>query len=116
MRLDATVLVVRMEPSTTEKASHIIFQAVGKHNQRVSEDQRLELSADTVLFGADGTLDSLQFVSLIVAIEEMVEEEFELQVVLADERTLNRTPSPFQTLGSLAAYVSELIEEEDLGQ
>jgi acyl carrier protein len=100
----------------TEKVLEIIYQAVEQHNDRPSDLAPLEKSKDAVLFGEDGKLDSLQFVSLIVGIEELVQDAFDVPVVLADDRALSRTPSPFQTLGSLADYLVELLEEEGVGQ
>lgn len=98
-----------------EKVLEIIYKAVGKHNQRASGEQQLEQTPDTVLFGSEGMLDSLQFVSLILGIEEMVQDEFKVPVAVADDRALTRTPSPFLTLGSLADYLSELLEEKAVG-
>ena len=104
-----------MATSETERVLNIIFLVVGEHNQRSSENYRLEPAPDTVLMGAEGTLDSLQLVSLILEIEEMVQKEFDVPVSVANDQALTRSPSPFQTLGSLAEYVSELLAEEGSG-
>jgi len=99
-----------------EKVLEIIYQAVDQHNDRPSDDAPLAKSTDTVLFGEDGKLDSLKFVSLVIGIEERIQDEFDIPVVLADDRALSRTPSPFQSLGSLADYLVELLEEEAVGK
>jgi len=98
-----------------EKILEIIYKAVGKHNQRASAEQQLKQTPDTVLFGSEGMLDSLQFVSLILSIEEMVQEELEASVAVADDRALSRDPSPYLTLCSLAEYIRELMEEQEVG-
>ena len=104
-----------MATAEIEKILEIIYKAVGMHNQKASAEQRLGQTPDTVLFGSEGMLDSLQFVSLILSIEEMVQEELESPVAVVDDRALSRTPSPFLTLGSLAEYIGELMEEEEVG-
>lgn len=68
-------------------------------------------SEDTVLFGAEGLFDSLALVSLVLAVEEAVEEEHGVSITLADERAMSRSTSPFRSVGSLAAYAEELVAE-----
>jgi len=108
-------LMAFMTTGEIEKVLEIIYDAVRTHNQRASGEQRLEQTPDAVLFGENGVLDSLQFVSLVLAIEEKVQEEFEVSVAVVDDRALTRTPSPFLTLGSLAEFVCELLAEEATG-
>jgi hypothetical protein len=54
-------------------------------------------------------------VSLIVAIEQAVEDELAVSVVLADEKAMSQRSSPFRTVGSLAAYVRARLEERTGG-
>lgn len=81
------------------------------------EEQALEAPAgvgpDTALFGPDGLLDSIALVSLVVAVEEAVEDAHGVSVTLADQRALSRSKSPFRTVGALAAYCRERIEAGD---
>jgi acyl carrier protein len=63
----------------------------------------------TPLFGKRGIINSLGLVSLIVGIEERVSEEFELDVVIADERAMSQKASPFLSIGSLARYIEKLL-------
>lgn len=62
------------------------------------------VAADTQLFGETGLLDSVGLVSLVVAVEQALEDELGLQVGLADERALSQRTSPYRTVGSLADY------------
>jgi acyl carrier protein len=81
-------------------------------NQELPAGLKLAKSADTVLYGQHGQLDSINLVHLIVAVEEQVENEFGVAVTLADERALSMRNSPFATIGSLSAYVSSLLERD----
>ena len=62
------------------------------------------VAPDTPLFGEAGLLDSVGLVSLIVAVEQALEDELGMQVGLADERALSQRSSPYRTVASLADY------------
>jgi len=66
----------------------------------------------TKLFGGDGVLDSLGLVSFVVAVEEAIEDEFNVSLVLADEKAMSRRTSPFGKIKYLIDYVFELINEK----
>ena len=71
-----------------------------------------DLGPRTRLFGRDGVFDSLGLVGLIVAVEEAIEEDYEVHVSLANERAMSEKKSPFVDVGSLAAYIEGLLREE----
>jgi acyl carrier protein len=71
-----------------------------------------QLGDDTRLIGRKGVLDSMGLVTLIVDVEQRLEEEYDLVVVLADERAMSQKHSPFRSVGSLADYVCRLVEED----
>lgn len=68
---------------------------------------------DTVLFGPNGYVDSLGLVTLVAAVEREIEDRFDAFVILADERAMSREKSPFRTVGALAEYAAERIQEEN---
>jgi hypothetical protein len=63
----------------------------------------------TPLLGPGAPLDSLALVTLIVTVEARVADELGRSVTLASEHAMSRTHSPFRTLGTLAAYLDELL-------
>jgi acyl carrier protein len=67
------------------------------------------LNSGTRLFGRDGALDSLGLVTLIVAVEQALEDQYGVSVSLADEKAMSQKHSPYRTIGSLAEYASRLI-------
>ncbi len=67
----------------------------------------------TALIGADATLDSFALVTLIVTVEARVADELGRSITLASEHAMSRAESPFRTLGTLAAYVDELLAPSD---
>ena len=50
-------------------------------------------------------------VSLIVAVEESVSDEFGVEITLADQRAMSQEKSPFLSSASLAEYAGKLIAE-----
>lgn len=92
-----------------ERVLEAVLSAVNEINQQLSVDEQLALSPDAVIFGAEGTLDSLMLVSLIVATEQEIMERLNLTISLSDERTLAKEPSPFRTIGTLAEHIRSLM-------
>jgi acyl carrier protein len=62
------------------------------------------LQAGTALFGAEGFLDSMALVSLVVALEQGIEEKFGVSVTLADAHAMSQERSPYRTIQALAEY------------
>ena len=82
----------------------------------IREEQELdgaeEINAETRLFGDNGMFDSVGLVSLVVAVEEAIEDEYDASVSLADQKAMSQKNSPYRTVGALAEYAGRLIQEE----
>lgn len=70
-----------------------------------------ELTPETRLFGEDGVLDSMGLVTLVVAVEQAIEDEFGRSIGLADEKALSRKRSPYRSVDALAEYAEEQLGE-----
>lgn len=66
-------------------------------------------SPATVLFGPEGALDSLGLVHLIADVESRVAEATGREIIIADERAMSRSRSPFRTIETLVDYLAELL-------
>lgn len=67
------------------------------------------LSEESILFGRDGVLDSMGLVTLIIAVEQAIEDRYDANAGLADEKAMSQEKSPYRTVASLADYaVSQL--------
>jgi acyl carrier protein len=97
-----------------DRITHLIYKAVDQINEQLEEGKKLEKSVETVLFGKSGKLDSLGVVNLIVATEEIIEDEFAVILTIADERAMSQKKSPFRTIGTLSNYVSSLLKENGI--
>jgi len=69
------------------------------------------VSGDTVLVGKDAVLDSLGVVSLIVEVEQRVEEAHGVSVTLANDRAMSQRNSPFRTIGVLTDHLLSMVAE-----
>jgi acyl carrier protein len=67
------------------------------------------VGGDTPLYGDKGLLDSLDLVTLVMAVEQEVETQFGVSLTLADEHALSRKHSPFRTTRSFAEYIEERV-------
>jgi len=71
-----------------------------------------DFNESTYLIGRRSFLDSLTLVSVIVDIEQKVNDEYGVSISIADERAMSQEKSPFRTIGTLAEYVKLLIKEQ----
>jgi len=90
----------------------MIVEAVHELTEQQDLPVSVDLDEQTPLYGQDGLLDSVGLVSLVVAVEQGVEDAFGVSISLADEKAMSQRHSPYRTIGSLAAYASRLIEAE----
>ena len=70
-----------------------------------------DTSDDTVLVGKGAVLDSLGVVSLIVEVEQLVEQQHSVSVTLADDKAMSQKNSPFRTIGALVDHVIAAVKE-----
>ena len=105
--------LIQSKKVMTEKVLEALLSAVQEINLQLPDDGRLEPSPDAVIFGESGKLDSLMLVSLIVAVEQKIQERLGRQILLSDERTLAAVPSPFRTIAALSEHIVALLREKD---
>jgi hypothetical protein len=90
-----------------EQVTQAIYAAMDEVNDLLGPERALEKSPDTTLIGEAGTLDSQEFISLAVALEENVERIFNntlsvIDVLLSEDRgTL--------TVATLAKRIAKLV-------
>jgi acyl carrier protein len=94
-----------------ERVSKAVFSAVDELNTQLPAGVSVEKSLDAPLYGAGGKLESLDFVTLIMEVEEKINAEFGTDITIADENLLSKAKSPFSTLRTLIEYLEELIKQ-----
>lgn len=97
---------------TKENIKEILVKIVIEETKALIDTDK-NLNGNTVLLGAEGILDSMGLVSLIVAVEQDVEDEFGKEITIADAKAMSQKNSPFRTVGSLVDYIENLLNEEE---
>lgn len=91
-----------------KEMQRIILEAVSEFNETLDVKLDLSAGAETVLWGKDSILESVDFVALIISIEEALSDALGKEISLADSRAMSRQNSPFRTIGALAEYAAEM--------
>ena len=81
-----------------------VYEAAKQVNEMLPQEGRLELAENEVIIGAGARLDSLGFVTLMVAVEERVEKIAGHCASLAEE--LSDPAGNVRTLGALAEFIA----------
>ncbi|MFA0156321.1 hypothetical protein [Vibrio sp. 10N.261.46.A3] len=92
-----------------EKYLDIILSTLRDISEEDDNEMLKNANTKTKLFGANGALDSVGIVFLISELEEKIEDEFDVQIMLADDKAMSGVTSPFRNVESLAKYIDSLI-------
>ncbi|EAK9908221.1 hypothetical protein GK500_03355 [Campylobacter lari] len=84
----------------------IIFQALNNLSDEIPE-------LKTVNFKTQLILDSLALVNLVADLEELLSEEFNKEIVLANEKMMSARNSPFKDVESLTDYIIKKLQEQE---
>lgn len=96
-----------------EKVAKVIIGAV----KTIGEDFDIDIlkapDEETRLFGAKSGVDSVTLVTLIAEVEDSLAEAFDDSIVLADDRAMSQSRSPFRRVGTLVDYATELLNKAE---
>jgi len=94
-----------------KKVDSIVIEAVIELNEELECETLENPTNKTKLLGGNGALNSLALVSLISDLEDRISEEFDKDIVLADEKAMSQRASPFRTVAALTDYIEKLLSE-----
>jgi len=97
----------------SERIAKAVYAAVDELNEQLPGGVTVEKSLDAPLYGKGGKLESLDFVTLIMEVEEKINAEFGTDITIADENLLSKEKSPFSSLRTLIEYLDEVLRRED---
>jgi acyl carrier protein len=100
---------IRMEEERLQAA---IYRAIDSLNTQLPPGVKLDKSMQAPLYGPSSKLESLDFVTFIMEVEEKVNEEFGADITIADENLLSKEKSPFATVRTLNDYLADLLEHD----
>ncbi len=80
----------------------------------LSDPKRASVTIDetTRLFGTQGLFDSVGLVSVLLDVEQQINDQWGVSITIADDRAMSQSRSPFRTISSLTDYVLTLIQEQ----
>jgi hypothetical protein len=69
-----------------------------------------KLDENTRLIGSSSKFDSSDLVQIIVETEDKINQEFNTDITLTDEKAMSRTTSPFINIGTLVNFLVENLK------
>lgn len=97
---------------TRDELITLILNAIREFTE-LPEAEFHTLNENTRLLGESQILDSLGLVSVLMDVEQQVNDQLDVEIMIADERAMSQQRSPFRSVGSLADYVLTLLQEQN---
>ncbi len=95
-----------------EKITKIILEAVEKINISLECKLNIMDGLKCDLY-QNNKIDSISLVTLISLVEDAIEDELDIQIIIADEKAISQKNSPFLTVDTLASYVTKQLMEAE---
>lgn len=93
----------------------IVLKTVDDLNSTLDYKLPISEGENCPLYNNGIALDSISLVTLIVNVEQSIEDQFNVPIILANEKAMSRRNSPFLTVGTLTDYTLELMQESKNG-
>ena len=97
-----------------DKIEKSIFKAIDEVNQQLLDEQSIEKKYETILTGNLTKVGSMSLISLIFAVEEEIENAFNINLNLLGEEHLAMQQDPFKTIETLINYVSDRLTQHGI--
>lgn len=86
-----------------DKLIQLLNEFIEENDVEISEDYILD--EKTRLIGSSSIFDSMELVQFIVEVENLLDDEFEINIELASEKAMSRRSSPFISINTLSDYI-----------
>ena len=93
------------------KYINLVLTALNEVAEDTDNESLNNANEKTKLFGHNGLLDSMGIVFLVSELEDLISDEFDVDVTLADEKAMSQVTSPFRNVETLSTYIQKLVEE-----
>ncbi|MBE2239242.1 MAG: hypothetical protein IAE81_15745 [Caldilineaceae bacterium] len=103
---------ITQQAVSRQQVVEIILAALQDVLEGVAPEETPALDENTRLIGRSAVLDSMGLVTLIVETEQRLEADYDIVIMLADDRAMSQTRSPFLSISALADYVMQLVAEQ----
>jgi acyl carrier protein len=93
---------------TAAEIQDVVLAALRNANLARKADAQLAIAPDAPIFGPGSPLDSLGLVSLLIDIEEAMQDRG-IDITLGDARAMSETRSPFRSVPALVQYIETVL-------
>ena len=90
-----------MQESLIELLVHFIEE------NEIDLNEEFVVDKNTRLIGTTSIFDSMELVQFIVEVENLLNEDFNLEIELTSEKAMSRQNSPFISLTTLSKYIKD---------
>lgn len=97
--------------AVSERVLACVYAAIDEANEDRQDLPPVRKALETPIQGEGSELDSLSLITLLVGLEERLEQDFGVTVIVNDDRAFEREPSPFESVRTLVEYAEELLRE-----
>ncbi|WP_283139389.1 hypothetical protein [Rhizohabitans arisaemae] len=87
----------------------LITGVVEELNERRTEKIPTDDLPGVVLYGDEGVFTSMHLVNFLVRVEEVLEDEFDVEISLTSEKAVSRRVSPFSSVKRLIGFIEEEV-------
>ena len=92
-----------------KSAKEIVYRRLSLLGRELNKPELVQVSPETHLLGGQSPLDSIGLVTLIADLEGDIQREFGKTVILADEKAMSLTLSPFRKVSTLVDYIESKL-------
>lgn len=85
--------------------SEVVFYCIEQLNKQLPASKKLTKSANSVLAGENGTLDSLGLITLCVNIEQELQDRLNFHCAVLDELMIEQKEHPMRTIGTMVGWI-----------
>lgn len=90
---------------------NLILEKLREIGEESNNKALINASIETSLYGSNRNMDSLTLVRFISEMEDAIYDNYNIEVVIANEKAMSMKNSPFLTVTTFEKYLKELIEE-----
>ena len=95
-----------------ERIVQAVYQAVDALNAQ-RKGKHVDKSLDEALYGKNSDLDSLDFATFIMEVEDKINKEFGTDITIAENNLFVGEDGPFATISGVITYLERVLEDGD---
>jgi acyl carrier protein len=93
---------------------NLIIEVINEHNEHSDEKHKIDLNSEVVFAGNGSVLDSLDFITLMINIENKIFEVYDKNILIVSEKAFSMKYNPFGNLDKLASFIVEILEDDSV--